>query len=214
MLHAARRGLLVALTLGAALAPALGAQDLADLCRSLSAVTVGQWASYAGIGGRLDASQSRLAAVGSERTRDSTLYWLELNHASAQNPGDVGIVQVLVPSFGLDLSGIRGLIVKTGAQPPMRIPNEVLPLIVQQLGQTNSVFEMAYRCTGAETVGWETVMVPAGAIRSLHVKTAGGEAWLSPDVPFGFVKLAFAAGGQMVLTGRGTDAKSSIPETP
>jgi hypothetical protein len=156
----------------------------------------------------------RLAAVGSERPGDSTLYWLELTHASVQNPGDVGIVQVLVPSFGLDLSAIRGLIVKTGAQPPMRIPNEMVPLIIQELGHTNSVFEMAYRCTGAATVGWETVTVPAGAIRALHVKTGGGEAWLSPEVPFGFVKLAFTAGGQMVLTGRGSDAKSSIPESP
>ncbi len=214
MHHAARRGILVALTFGAVLAPALMAQDLADLCRSVSTVTVGQWASYAVIGGNLSASETRLAVVSSERQGDSTLYWLEFNHTSAKNPGENGIVQALVPGFGLDPSAIRGLIWKTGTQPAMRIPNEMLPLVAQRLSQVNSVFEIVRACASAQTVGWEPVTVPAGAIRSLHVKLAGGEAWLSPEVPFGLVKFALAAGGQTVLTARGTDAKSSITEAP
>ena len=213
-MHIARRGIVVALSLGAAFPPALPAQTLADVCRSISKVTLGQWASYTGIGGRLGASETRVAVVGAERQGDSTLYWLEFNHSSTTNPGENGIVQVLVPRFGLDPSAIRGLILKTGAQPAMRIPDLMLPLVSQQIAQSSSLFELARRCDGAQTVGWEIVTVPAGAIHALHVKNADGEAWLSPDVPFGVVKFVVAAGGQTVLGSRGTGATSSLTEAP
>jgi hypothetical protein len=210
----ARRGIVVALTLGAVLAPALPAQALADVCRSISNLTVGQWATYTGIGGHLAASETRVAVVGTERKGDSTFYWLEFNHSSTTNPAEDGIVQVLVPGFKLDPSAIRGLILKTGVQAAMRIPDQMVPLVVQGIAQSSSLFAIARRCDGAETVGWETVTVPAGAIHALHVKNTDGEAWLSPDVPFGVVKVVVAAGGQTVMASRGTGAKSSLPEAP
>ena len=40
------------------------------------------------------------------------------------------------------------------------------------------------------------------------------EAWLSRDVPFGIVKMTGPDGVSMALTGHGTDAQSSITETP
>jgi len=63
-------------------------------------------------------------------------------------------------------------------------------------------------------VGWESVTVPAGTFRALHVKTDdGGEVWASRDVPFGLVR-THGKQGDLALTGRGADAKSSITEKP
>src|SRR6266513_2818053 len=54
----------------------------------------------------------------------------------------------------------------------------------------------------------------AGTFRALHVTTDdGGEVWASRDVPFGLVK-THGKQGDLALTGRGADAKSSITETP
>src|SRR5438552_2904771 len=70
------------------------------------------------------------------------------------------------------------------------------------------------RRSGAHVGGWESVTVPAGTFRALHVTTDdGGEVWASREVPFGLVK-THGKQGDLALTGRGTDAKSSITETP
>jgi len=83
------------------------------------------------------------------------------------------------------------------------------------MGQNNAAVDAARRCASAQVVGWESVTVPAGAIRALHLKNVdGGEAWVARDVPFGIVKARPKDGGEMVLTGRGRDAKSSITEKP
>ncbi|PYP08647.1 MAG: hypothetical protein DMD56_12245, partial [Gemmatimonadetes bacterium] len=82
-------------------------------------------------------------------------------------------------------------------------------------GRDNTTaFDWAGRCSGAHVVGWESVTVPAGTFRALHVTTDdGGEVWASREVPFGLVK-THGKQGDLALTGRGTDAKSSITETP
>src|SRR5439155_743231 len=77
-----------------------------------------------------------------------------------------------------------------------------------------SAFDWASRCAGAHVVGWESVTVPAGTFRALHVTTEdGGEVWASREVPFGLVK-THGKQGDLGLTGRGADAKSSITEKP
>jgi hypothetical protein len=50
----------------------------------------------------------------------------------------------------------------------------------------------------------------------LHIKSSAEqtEAWVLPDLYFGLLKATMKDGSSMVLTGRGTDAKSSITETP
>jgi len=54
-------------------------------------------------------------------------------------------------------------------------------------------------------VGWESVTVPAGTFRALHVTTGdGGEVWASRDVPFGLVK-THGKQGDLALTGRGAE---------
>ncbi|HEY6159058.1 MAG TPA: hypothetical protein VIV88_16545 [Gemmatimonadales bacterium] len=207
--------LITALALGVLVTPALSAQtptDLADVCKALGNAKVGQWASFEGTsssgGGKL-----RLAVVGSERASDSTLYWFEVNFAG-QEPGKSGVVQILAPNLASGSAAPRSLVVKIGAQPAMRISGEMAGMMGQKPGQDNAAFDWASRCSGAHVVGWESVTVPAGTFRALHVTTDdAGEVWATRDVPFGLVKL-HGKQGDLVLAARGTDAKSSITEKP
>ena len=203
---------LTAFALTALAASPLHAQEAAELCKAIGNVTLGQWASYTMSGGQADGAKIRLAIVGQERRGDSTLYWFEIN---GSGPRDEGIMQVLVPGFGLETSGIRGMVVKTGAQPAMKLPDQMLATVSQRMAANNPALLIARRCATAQVVGWETVAVPAGSIKALHLKDSeGGEAWMSRDIPFGIVKAHSKDGEDLVLTGRGMDAKSSITEKP
>src|SRR3989475_440548 len=207
--------LITALALGALVTPALSAQtatDLADVCKALGDAKVGQWASFEGTS-TSGAGKLRLAVVGSERAADSTFYWFEVNFAG-QEPGKSGIVQILAPNLASGSAAPRSLIVKLGAQPAMRISGEMAGMMGQKPGQDNAAFDWASRCSGAHVVGWESVTVPAGTFRALHVTTDdGGEVWASREVPFGLVK-THGKQGDLALTGRGADAKSSTTEKP
>ena len=192
----------------------LAAQDAAELCKSIGRVTVGQWSSYTMTGGKADGAKLRLAIVGQERRGDSTLYWLEISGNGGPS-GKGGILQLLVPGFGVDATAIRGMIVKTAGQPAMKMPDQMVSMMGQNMGQNNEAVDVARRCASAQVVGWESVSVPAGSVRALHLKNVdGGEAWVARDVPFGIVKARPKDGGEMVLTGHGMDAKSSITEKP
>jgi hypothetical protein len=186
------------------------AQDLPQLCQTLGKLTVGQWASYTVTGGAMDGSTMRFAIIGSEKRGDSTFYWFELTHASAKDPRGNGIVQALIPGWGV-AGNPRAFVMKMGNEPAMRMPEKLMAM-----GHTaNPGADMAHHCQTAQSLGWESVTVPAGTIRALHVKdTDGNEAWISGTVPFGLVLVKKPDSGQMSLTGDGMDAKSSITETP
>jgi hypothetical protein len=196
-------------------APALPAQnptDLADVCKSVSEAQVGQWASFDAIGGS-GGGKLRLAVVGSERSRDSTLYWFELNFAG-KDPSGSGVVQILAPSLASGAAAPRALILKLGAQPAMKLSGEMAAMMGQKPAQDNSAFQWAAHCTSAHVVGWESITVPAGTFRTLHVTTDDGtEVWASRQVPLGLVQVR-GKKGDLALTGHGTDATSSITEKP
>ena len=207
--------LIIALTL-VALAPLpLPAQrpsELADVCKVLGDAKPGQWASFDGTGSA-GVGKLRLAVVGSEKSGDSTLYWFEVTF-TGKDPGKSGVVQILTASLASGLESPRALIFKVGPQPAMRLSGEMAGMMGKQGRQNASAFDWAGRCGGAHVVGWESVTVPAGTFRALHVTTEdGGELWASRDVPFGVVK-THGKQGDMALTGRGADAKSSISEKP
>jgi len=208
--------LLAALTLGALAALPLPAQsptDLAAVCKVLGDARLGQWASFDGTSGGSGGGKLRLAVVGSERSGDSTLYWFEVSFAG-KDPGKSGVVQILTASLASGLDAPRALIIKAGLQPAMRISGEMAGMMGQKGGENTSAFDWASRCSGAHVVGWESVTVPAGTFRALHVTTEdGGEVWASREVPFGLVK-THGKQGDLALTGRGADAKSSITEKP
>src|SRR5437016_11099909 len=206
--------LIMVLTL--ALAPfALPAQsptDLADVCKVLGDAKPGQWASFDGTGSS-GVGKLRLAVVGSERSGDSTLYWFEVSFAG-KDPGKSGVVQILTGSLASRLESPRALVCKAGPQPAMKMSGEMVGMVGKQGRDNTTAFDWAGRCSGAHVVGWESVTVPAGTFRALHVTTDdGGEVWASREVPFGLVK-THGKQGDLALTGRGTDAKSSITETP
>ena len=192
------------------------AQDHAALCRDLKTrrATVGHWASYAWQGGRAEGTAMRVAIVGTEKVGDSTFYWYEVR-VTTREPGDAGrvIMQALVPGLVYDAAGMRALVIKSGKDPATRLPDEMVRMMA---GRTvNMAAEMTRACLEADLVGWEQVTVPAGAFRALHAKTKeGAEAWYTPELLFGLLKVVTKEGDTMVLTGRGTDAKSSITETP
>jgi len=206
--------LITALALGALATPALSAQtatDLADVCKTVGDAKVGQWASFEGTSAS-GTGKLRLAVVGSERAADSTFYWFEVNFAG-QDPGKSGVVQILATNLASGSASPRSLIVKLGAQPAMRIPGQMAAMMGQKPGE-NSAFDWASRCSSAHMVGWESVTVPAGTFRALHVTTDDeGDVWASRDVPFGLVKL-HGKRGDLALAARGTDAKSSLTEKP
>src|SRR5260370_36471835 len=87
-------------------------------------------------------------------------------------------------------------------------------MMVSHWAQYNMALECARGCATGGAVGPEPVAVPAGSIPAIHVTSAdGGDAWLAKDIPFGLVK-AVGKKGTLVLTGHGSDAKTSITETP
>lgn len=198
-------GVLAALPL-----PAQSPTDLADVCKVLGDAKPGQWASFDGTGSA-GVGKLRLAVVGSERSGDSTLYWFEVSFAG-KDPGKNGVVQILTASLAAGLESPRALVIKVGPQPAMKLSGDMAGMVGKQGGQT-SAFDWAGRCAGAHVVGWESVTVPAGTFRALHVTTDDGEVWASREVPFGLVK-THGKQGDLALTGRGADAKSSITEKP
>jgi hypothetical protein len=207
---------IAAIALGAFAARSLPAQsptDLADVCRVLGDAKLGQWATFDGTAGGSGGGKLRLAVVGSERSGDSTLYWFEVNFAG-KDAMHSGVIQILTPSLASGLADPRALIIKAGAQPAMRISGQMAGMVGQKGAQNASAFDWGAKCSGARVVGWESVTVPAGTFRALHLTMDdGGEVWASRDVPFALVK-THGKQGDMVLTGRGTDAKSSITERP
>jgi hypothetical protein len=202
------------LALGASGTRGLAAQ-LAEMCRSAAHVTVGQWASYVRSGGQDDGAKVRFAIVSSERRGDSIFYWLEIKHSGAASASHNGVVQVLVPGFGEELVGIRAMVFQQGDQPAMRLPDQMVSLLGQQVGQNNPTLGIALHCASAQIIGWEKVIVPSGPVRALHVTDAeGNDAWRVREVPFGFVKVRMKNGAIMTLTGQGMGAQSSLAGMP
>lgn len=198
--------------LAAAALPAQTAGDLADVCKSVGEARVGQWASFDAAGGS-GSGKLRLAVVGSERSGDSTFYWFEAN-AAGNDPGKNVIVQILAPNLASGVVAPRALIIKWGPQPAMKVSGQMASMLGQKPGQGNTAFDWAGHCASAHVVGWESVTVPAGTFRALHVTADDGtEVWASRDVPLGMVKLR-GKNGDLALSARGADARSSIAEQP
>lgn len=200
------------------LAAPLAAQDKAQLCNDVQhrPMRVGQWASYVWQGGRTDGVTMRMAIVGTEASEGTTYYWYEMSMNDPKK-GAKGktIIQMLVPGLSYASGGVRGMIMKSGDDPATRMPEQMVRMMGGRMGQ-NIAADIARKCLEMEMVGWEQTTVPAGTFRALHIREANDktEAWVLPDLYFGLLRAVMKDGSTMVLTGRGTDAKSSITETP
>lgn len=203
----------VLLTLGAT---SLAGQDFNDFCRGNPRLTVGQWSSYRYVGGSSDGSTMRMAIVGSERQSDSTFLWYEMKVDDAKHPdrGPV-ITQMLVSGLGTPDLSIHGMVMKAGKRQAVRYPDMMLQMMAGPIKKgVGSFLEQKCKKGAVQVLGWERVSVPAGSFRALHFKDGDDEAWLSPELGFPLVKYVSKKNGTMELTGHGTDAKSSITETP
>ena len=193
----------------------LAAQDKEKVCTDLlnRPMSVGEWADYKWKGGRTDGSTMRMALVGTEAVAGKPNYWYEIAFNDATRGKT--ILQLLVPDFGFQSSSIHGLIMKSGTEPAMRMPQQMVQMMAGQMDQ-NFGANFTRKCQQTTFVGWEQVTVPAGAFRALHIKDTGEQtdAWIVPDLYFGLVRAQMKDGSSMELTGKGTGAKSSITETP
>lgn len=206
--------------LALSLAAPLAAQDKDQLCNDIQRrpMRVGQWASYDWTGGRAAGTSMRMAVVGTEPVDGTPYYWYEMlmNDPTKGAKGKT-VIQMLVPGLNFQAGGgVRGMIMKTGDQEAMRMPDQMVGMMGGRAAGQNLAAEIARRCQEMDVVGWEQVTVPAGTFRALHIKHAAEqtEAWILPDLYFGMLKVTMKDGSALVLTGRGTDAKSSITETP
>lgn len=204
------------LSLVAGIAGPAAAQSAAELCTQLSNVTVGQWAEYRMTVPQMgnDPVQMRMAVVGTEAVNGKAHHWHELKMAGRQG---TMIIQVLVPGYPYEVSDIAGMVMKAGDQPAMRMPDQMIGMMAQRAGAgSNMVRDAMKQCDGATVVGNERVTVPAGAFETVHLRAGEGgtDVWVARDMPFGVIQMRAANGESMVLLGHGTDATSSITETP
>jgi hypothetical protein len=200
-------------------APPGRAQDLATLCRAVMQPPVGAWSEFRMEGGRTAGSSMRMAVVGQE-TRGGTHYlWMEfaahgVPMGGAEGGGDTVsmINKVLVRGFGAEMAEPAAMVMKIGSAPAMEMPTGGGP----EAPGSNSLKD----CTSSRVVGWESVTVPAGTFRALHVQDpdGGGDTWVVPDLPFGMVQALEGEepgdSGRMVLVAHGMGARSAIVETP
>ena len=191
------------------------AQDIDKVCQSLGDLSVGEWAEYEMTGASVQGQSLetiRFAIVGEEDTAEGTYLWYEFDTETQE--GHL-TVKMLVARWPFEMSEVKNMVLKMGGQPAMRIPKQMLAMMQKQMA-SSPIDGFAKQCRAANFVGEEEVSTPAGSFKTFHVRTdeQNGDAWVSMEVPFGMVKGSSADGPTMVLLRYGTDATTSITETP
>ena len=122
---------------------------------------------------------------------------------------------MLVPGIGPGMAAPRAVVMKLGSVPAMEMPMNA-PGANRGAPGSDALRD----CSNAKVIGWESVTVPAGTFRALHVQNAQGrgDSWIVPDLPFALVKMGTGHEAndstRMVLLAHGMGAKSEITETP
>jgi hypothetical protein len=206
-----RRAFLAAATFAVVGAAPLAAQNRDAACAAVMDTEVGYWAAFELSGApSADVSSLRFAIV--ERDDEPDKMWYEFSAETNQGPV---IVQLDVPGWPFESTDVTGVIMKMAGQPAMRLPNNMLAMMQQQM-EDNPMADFAERCATSTVIGNEQIDVPAGTFSTVHLKSDedGSEAWISPDVPFGIIRGNSPDGGVLELRAFGKDAESSIPEKP
>lgn len=205
-----KAALLVTLLL--ALSAELTAQVPAGPCPDLyREPQVGHYAELRFTNAADESMEIRFAIVGEESIDGRGYYWMEVVSA----PPAVGapvIAQMLIPHYPFEQAEIEGYVVKMPGQPALRMPRQM----IAQLGADAAPGpSWRQQCAAAVDLGAERVTVPAGTFSARHFRAGDAEqaeVWMA-DVPFGMVKLV-QPDGRMELLRYGSDASSSIDETP
>ena len=211
----ARHCLMLAGCLIVAAATPSAAQGIDRVCQSIGDLDVGDWAEYEMSGAAVQGQSVesiRFAIVGEEDTAEGRLVWYEFN--TETDEGQL-TVKMLVTGWPFEMAGVKDVILKMGGQPAMRLPDQMMSMMQQQMA-SSPIGDFAKQCRAANFVGEEEVSTPAGTFNTFHVHTdaQNGDAWVSIDVPFGMVKGSSQDGPTMILVGFGTDATTQITETP
>jgi hypothetical protein len=166
----------------------------------------GSWAEYSTSNGSM-----RLALLGNESRAGKDMVRIEMSLTSTD--GNM-IMQMLVPGYPYDMDEIADWVIKAPGQPAMRMSAQMMGMMRSQMPR-DAVAE-ACRNSKMARVGSESVTVPAGTFNTTHYRdeTSGNDVWVSENIPFGMVKAKTKSGEEVVLSGKGTDAKSQITETP
>jgi len=212
------RRIAAAAALSALLPVVAAGQNLASICEKVQHPRVGAWSEFRMVGGPNDGATMRMSIVGAERREGAPYIWLEIamrGYGAGRGERAAGpqlmISKILVPGLGPGMGRPAATIVKIDDVPAMEMPQgRPGPGTARPTGLEN--------CLNAKIVGWESVTVPAGTFRALHIAGASGhsDSWVDPDLPFALVKEAGNDEGQsqMVLVSHGTGAQSRITERP
>lgn len=198
--------------LSVAAAP-LHAQDLVALCKQFAHPPVGAWSAYRFTGGNEDGATMKISVVGTESHGDTAYLWIEMAMAGITGPGGqkmAAVSKILTAGFGPGMEHPRAMIMKFGTMPAMTMPMDG-PMAHAGAGQTG-----LEKCAQSKSLGFESVTVPAGTFRALHVQDADGKGdlWVVPGMALGLVKAHNETQGDLVLTDHGTGAKTAITEAP
>lgn len=162
---------------------------------------VGGWSEYQMTPKGEPPSKMKIAVVGKE----GDAYWCE-TVMEAKREGRV-ITKILVSGDPSDQKNIKRMIFKSGNEPAMEMPVQMMEQPSTQKGQPGKVIDK----------GTETVKVPAGTFKTQHMQYHNGEvadSWIYKDIsPYGMIK-SVSKDFEMVLIGYGTGAKTLITETP
>lgn len=162
---------------------------------------VGGWSEYQMTTKGGSPSKMKIAVVGKE----GDAYWYE----TVMEGGRQGrnIVKMLVSGDPGDTKNVKRMIVKTGNDPAMEMPVEMMQQSSKGQAPSGKVIDK----------GTETIKVPAGSFKTQHMQYQDVETvdtWVYKDVsPYGMIK-SVSKDTEMVLIGYGTGAKTQITETP
>lgn len=163
----------------------------------------GSWAEWRGV------KDFMIQAMLGEEMREGKAY-IRTELRGGEDKQIMLTIQTLAPKE--QLQSPEEMIVKMGRMIPMKVPKESL----KKAGPMPVDPSLESCATNMALIGQETITVPAGTFMTFHYKDAktGNESWLSPQVPFGIVKLRIVGTGESTLFAFGTGAKSAITEAP
>jgi len=167
---------------------------------------VGGWSEYQMTTKSGESSKMKIAIV----DKEGDAYWYETVMEGGRQ--ERNIVKVLVSGDPGERKNVKRMIIKTGSQPAMEMP-------VEMMQRSSRGQEQEGKIKGKIIdKGSETIKVPAGSFSTRHMQYQDGEnvvdTWVYKDVsPYGMVK-SQSKDLEMVLIGYGTGAKTLITETP
>jgi hypothetical protein len=196
-----------------ALALPLAAQMFGPKPPSLSGVwhpVVGNGAAYEMTDKGGKNTQMEITIVGKEDVDGKPNFWLEMAMTDPRTSAPV-YVKSLMSVNDSGVTSMRMVMQIPGQPDPMEMDMNMNPA-----GHGVKQTTPANIADKAETVGTESVTVPAGTFSCTHyrMKDGTGDAWVSDKVsPWGLVK-STGKDSSMVLTKVITDAKDHITGTP